>query len=135
MPALIHMGYLGYDPQTEKAFIPNEEVREVFSSAIKVGNWKEIAEAIRKSDEFLKVRVFPSGKGFADIAFIPKPGSGKPAMIVELKWNDDADTAIKQIKGQRYAGRLSGFVSDILLVGISYDKKEKKYECRIENAE
>ena len=51
LPALIHMGYLGYDPQTEKAFIPNEEVSEVFSSAIKVGDWKEIAEAIRKSDE------------------------------------------------------------------------------------
>jgi len=28
--ALIHMGYLGYDPQTGDAFIPNEEVRVVF---------------------------------------------------------------------------------------------------------
>ncbi len=54
LTALIHMGYLGYDPQTEKAFIPNEEVSEVFSSAIKVGDWKEIAEAIRKLDELLK---------------------------------------------------------------------------------
>ena len=40
LTALIHMGYLGYDPQTEKAFIPNEEVSEVFSNAIKVGDWK-----------------------------------------------------------------------------------------------
>lgn len=56
------------------------------------------------------------------------------AIIVELKWNDDADTAIRQIKDKRYAGRLSDFVSDILLVGISYDKKEKRYGCRIEEA-
>ena len=54
LTALIHMGYLGYDTRTAEAFIPNEEVREVFSSAIKVGDWTEIAEALRGSDELLK---------------------------------------------------------------------------------
>ena len=47
MTALIHMGYLGYDPKTKKAFIPNEEVRDVFESAIKVGDWKDISDALR----------------------------------------------------------------------------------------
>ena len=46
LTALIHMGYLAYDPTSEEAFIPNEEVREVFSSAIKVGDWTEIADAL-----------------------------------------------------------------------------------------
>ena len=182
LTALIHMGYLGYDPRTEEAFIPNEEVREVFSSAIKSGDWTEIAEALRDSDDLLKatwaedenkvamtiekshqdytsileyhdenslalaimmsyytarkhymiIREFPSGKGFADIAFIPRKGSDKPAMIVELKWNKDADTAIDQINDRRYAGKLKDYGSDILLVGISYDKTNKKYSCRIE---
>ena len=54
LTALIHMGYLGYDTRTAEAFIPNEEVREVFSSAIKVGDWTEIAEALRGSDELLE---------------------------------------------------------------------------------
>ena len=32
----------------------------------------------------------PAGRGFADIAFIPKIQGKVPAMIVELKWNRKA---------------------------------------------
>jgi len=65
------------------------------------------------------IRALPSGKGFADIALIPRADSGnKPAMIIELKWNMDADTAIKQIKEKRYAGMLKGYGKDVLLVGV-----------------
>ncbi|MCR5544300.1 MAG: hypothetical protein K6F55_09150 [Eubacterium sp.] len=53
-------------------------------------------------------------------------------MIVELKWKDDADTAIKQILNKNYTGKLKDYGSNILLVGISYDKKEKEYSCSIE---
>lgn len=41
-------------------------------------------------------------------------------MIIELKWNQSADTAIKQIKEGRYEGTLLGYGEEILLVGISY---------------
>ena len=38
-----------------------------------------------------------SGKGFADLAFIPLSGnSSKPAMIVEFKYDKSAETAIDQ---------------------------------------
>lgn len=48
------------------------------------------------------VRELPTGKGFADIVFIPRAdNTDKPAMIIELKWNEGADTAIKQIKDKR----------------------------------
>lgn len=80
------------------------------------------------------IRELPSGKGFADIALIPRADSGnKPAMIIELKWNMDADTAIKQIKEKRYAGMLKGYGKDVLLVGVNYNKTSKKHECIIES--
>ena len=43
-------------------------------------------------------RELPAGKGFADIVFIPRRYSDKPAIIVELKWDKTAEGAIKQIK-------------------------------------
>ena len=66
------------------------------------------------------------------MAFIPRKNINKPAMIVELKFNKDADTAIKQIKENRYAGKLAGYADKIVLVGINYDKNSKKHECMIE---
>ncbi len=83
------------------------------------------------------VRELPAGKGFADIAFLPKPGAGhgprkNPAMLIELKWNRSAKAAIRQIKDRNYAGALKDYHGEILLVGINYTKKTKKYTCRIE---
>lgn len=81
---------------------------------------------------YMMVREFPTGKGFADIAFIPRNRSNKPAMIVELKWNKDAETAIRQIHEKRYSGRLADHYGNLLLVGINYDKSNKEYSCIIE---
>ena len=82
------------------------------------------------------IREMPAGKGFADFAFIPRANAGfRPAMVVELKYNKSADTAIKQIKDNRYHGALSGYSDKILLVGISYDaegKDKKHHTCVIE---
>lgn len=82
--------------------------------------------------DYRVIRELPTGRGFADIAFIPKREGEKPAMIVELKWNRSARAAIKQIRDKNYTGVLSGYKGDILLVGISYSKKSGKYSCRIE---
>ncbi len=82
------------------------------------------------------VREMPSGKGFADFVFIPRANAGnRPAMVVELKYNRLADTAIKQIKEKRYEGALSGYSGKILLVGIGYDadgRGKKHHTCIIE---
>ncbi len=53
-------------------------------------------------------------------------------MIVELKWNQDAETALTQIHEKNYIGKLKDYGGDILLVGINYDKETKKYSCLIE---
>ncbi len=76
------------------------------------------------------IREMPSGKGYADMVFIPK--DDKPAMIVELKWDHEAETAIDQIKEKKYPKGLEGHRDNLLIVGISYDKKTKKHSCRIE---
>ena len=82
------------------------------------------------------IREMPSGKGFADFVFIPRANAGyRPAMVVELKYNQSADTAIKQIKEKRYQGALSDYRDRILLVGINYDaegKDKKHHTCVIE---
>ena len=81
------------------------------------------------------IRELPSGKGYADLAFIPRNNAGqRPAMIIELKWDKSADSAIRQIKEKRYSGKLSGYGDKILLVGINYNKdsNNKKHECVIE---
>ena len=83
---------------------------------------------------FKPVREMPSGRGFADFVFIPKTeyASQYPALLVELKWNKSADTAIQQIKEKKYPSALESYTDNILLVGITYNKKNKEHQCRIE---
>lgn len=184
---LIHLGYLGYDAQTEEAFIPNKEIIREFENAMSVGGWsdvmqilkasekllsdtlsgneKEVAEALDKAHteatsiltyndenslscaiglayysarkDYRLIREFPAGKGFADIIFLPLPHSPKPALIVELKYDEAADTAIQQIKNRQYAQALEGYSGEIMLVAISYSKadKNKRHSCIIEKVE
>ena len=84
--------------------------------------------------QYLRVEEIPSGKGIADIAFIPTSVSRLPAMIVELKWNKTAGGAIAQIKEKNYTATLKPFAGNPLLVGINYDEKTGKHTCLIEKA-
>ena len=77
----------------------------------------------------------PSGKGFADVVYLPKRGVNRPALVVELKWNQTAEGAIKQIKEKQYVSWVEGYTGDILLVGINYNPKTKIHECTIEKYE
>ena len=82
------------------------------------------------------VREMPAGKGFADLIFIPrKKYADIPAMVVELKWNQSANTAIQQIKDKCYGDALADYKGSMLLVGISYDKIHREHHCRIEKGE
>ena len=86
--------------------------------------------------QYAIVRELPTGKGFADLVFIPrKKYADHPALIVELKWNHAADTAIRQIKEKQYCRGLENFAGKVLLVGISYDKETKAHSCVIEEWE
>ena len=77
-------------------------------------------------------RELDSGKGFADMVYIPRPGCEFPALLIELKYNSEVDSAMRQIKEKRYTGRLTHYLDNLLMVGISYDKESKKHSCVIE---
>ena len=85
--------------------------------------------------DYRMIRELPSGRGFADIVFLPLPHAvNNPALVIELKYDKSADTALQQIKDRNYVQSLEGFAGEILLVGINYDKysKEKTHSCLIE---
>nr|WP_270439632.1 AAA family ATPase [Butyricicoccus sp. AF86-03b2A] len=82
------------------------------------------------------VRELPTGKGGADICFIPrKLHLDKPAAIIELKWDKSATGALAQIKEKHYAAALHDYAGDLLLVGIIYNRDTKKHECVIEKVQ
>lgn len=78
------------------------------------------------------VREFHFGKGFADIAFIPCENANRPAVLVELRLNENAKGAIKQIESNKYHESLSQITSgDAIIVCINFNKKEKNHTCMI----
>ena len=80
----------------------------------------------RAQDIYNVIPELDSGRGYADIAYIPSPKyPDKPAPFVELKYDKDATTAIDQIKRQRYPDRLEHYKGNLILVGINYDKEIK----------
>lgn len=182
---LIHIGYLAYDADTEKAFIPNKEIIGEFENAMSVGGWQEIMRVLKASEKLLEdtlrgdeesvaegldrahmevssiltyndenslgcaiglayysarkdyrmIRELPAGRGFADVVFLPLPHTDRPALVVELKYDKNAESAIQQIKDRQYTQALDGYSGKILLVGINYDKEKKAHECAIERVE
>lgn len=85
--------------------------------------------------DYTLIREMPAGNGFSDMVFLPKRVSLKPALVIELKWNKAAEGVISQIKNKKYASALKEYKGNILLVGINYDKKSRKHQCRIEKIE
>ncbi|MBD5471024.1 MAG: AAA family ATPase [Lachnospiraceae bacterium] len=84
--------------------------------------------------DYRLIRELPTGRGFADVVFLPLPSANKPALVIELKYDKTAYAAIQQIKDRQYTQALEGYVGDILTVGISYDRDDvnKPHRCVIE---
>ena len=86
-------------------------------------------------DYYLQWEELPTGDGYADVVYIPRRNSDWPALVIELKWNQNAESAIDQIMKKQYPEGLRNLDCEILLVGISYDKNapagERKHQCKI----
>lgn len=93
-----------------------------------------ISLALYAARNFYTIHREPAGgKGFADLVYLPrKRFPGKPALVVELKWDKNAKGALEQIKRQEYCRSLEEYQGNLLLVGVNYDKKTKAHECVIE---
>jgi hypothetical protein len=83
-------------------------------------------------NNYIVHRELASGKGFADIVMIPRKNVDSPALLVELKYNRDADAAIDQIHRKQYPAKLEEYEGNLLLVGVNYDKETKTHSCKIE---
>lgn len=83
--------------------------------------------------DYIFHREYPSGKGFADLVLIPRPGHNLPALVVELKYDKDAASAIDQIKERNYPAKIQEYSGEVLLVGVNYDKDTKEHQCSIES--
>lgn len=83
-------------------------------------------------DQYLKIEELPSGKGIADVVFLPKQKSMLPALVVELKWNKSSEGAVEQIRENNYPAVLKDYCGKIVIAGINYDEKTKKHSCVIE---
>ena len=86
-------------------------------------------------DQYVQFEELGAGEGYADVAYIPRHDSDAPALIIELKWNHEAETAIDQILRKKYPDAIRNLGTRILLVGISYEKdapdKSRKHTCKI----
>ena len=182
MTLLVHLGYLSYEPETQRVRIPNTEVAIEFKNAVSVAGWGELSKSVSASLSLLEdtinlkkekiARAFddyhfeassllefndensmrcaiilayyaakpfykifhelPTGKGFADMVFIPLHNSSRPAIVVELKYDKTADSAIDQIHRKEYPASLKGFSKRIILCGINYNKSTSKHEVEME---
>ena len=83
-------------------------------------------------NDYIIHRELPTGKGFADLVMIPRKNVDSPAIVLELKVNKDADTAISQILRKDYPDKVQEYSNRLLLVGINYDRQTKQHTCRIE---
>ena len=116
-----------------------EKIHQDYVSAIQYNNENSLSSVLAiaylgaMQYYFKPIRELPTGRGFADFVFIPKPEyiHNYPALIVELKWNQDVRTAINQIEEKQYPESISRYTGEILLVGINYDKKTKAHTCMI----
>ena len=128
------------DMNCEKAAEQIEKIHSQYASVIQCNNENSLSSVLTiaflssMQYYFKPVRELPTGRGFADFVYIPKPEyrGEYPALVVELKWNKNVETALQQIKNKNYTEALSDYTEDILLVGINYDKASKRHECLIE---
>ena len=182
LTVLIHLGYLAYNRDTNRCYIPNKEVADEMNNAVQATEWSQLARTLENSqhlldstiagneqavaqaidlahdehtsilsyndenslacvltvayiwakNEYVIHREYATGKGYADLVMIPRRNVNKPALVIELKFNNTADTAIDQIKRKQYPSKTADYTGDILLVGINYDKETKQHTCRIE---
>ncbi len=117
-----------------------DEAHQDHTSILTYNNENSLANVIAISlflsttNTYNVVRELPTGKGYADLVYLPKSGVNKPALLIELKFDKSALTAITQIKEKNYLQFFKDYKGEVLLVGINYSKGTKTHQCIIERA-
>lgn len=132
---------LDMDEETVSAVI--EKIHMQYTSAIRYNDENSLSSVLTiaylssMKYYFTPIREFPAVRGFADFVYLPKPEyiNIYPALLIELKWNKNVQTALEQIKKNLYPESLLSYTGDVFIVGITYDKKDKTHKCKIEKYE
>ena len=117
-----------------------DEAHQDHTSILTYNNENSLANVIAISlflsttNTYNVIRELPTGKGYADLVYLPKSGVNKPALLIELKFDKSALTAITQIKEKNYLLFFKDYKGEVLLVGINYSKDTKTHQCIIERA-
>ena len=117
-----------------------DEAHQDHTSILTYNNENSLANVIAISlflsttNTYNVVRELPTGKGYADLVYLPKPDVNKLALLIELKFDKLAQTAITQIKEKNYLQFFKDYKGEVLLVGINYSKDTKTHQCIIERA-
>ena len=82
-------------------------------------------------DDYSYHREDQAGKGRVDFVYQPITRR-QPLILIEFKYDDSAEEAIKQIKEKEYFKRYAGQYRNIILVGINFSTKTKDHQCLIE---
>ena len=82
-------------------------------------------------DDYSYHREDQAGNGRVDLVYEPITRR-QPLILIEFKYDDSAEEAIKQIKEKEYFNRYAGQYRNIILVGINYSTKTKDHQCLIE---
>ena len=118
-----------------------DEAHQDHTSILTYNNENSLANVIAISlflsttNTYNVVRELPTGKGYADLVYLPKSGVNKPALLIELKFDKSAQTAVTQIKEKNYLQFFKDYKGEVLLVGINYSKDTKTHQCIIERAQ
>jgi hypothetical protein len=84
-------------------------------------------------DDYDYHREDQAGKGRVDLVYEPSVKGSEPLILIEFKYGESAETALRQIKTQEYYKRYTKkYTKNIILVGINYDPKTKDHQCLIE---
>ena len=84
-------------------------------------------------NDYVMHRELATGKGFANIVLIPRKNVDSPAIVLELKCDKGANSAIDQIHRKNYPAKVAEYADRLLLVGINYDRETKQHTCHIES--
>lgn len=139
---LVHLGYLAYDSDKREVFIPNEEVRGEFITAVSEGRRPELANAVKVADNLLtatlakdemKVAEIIESVHFAETS--PKNYNDEPALryVVIMAYLTSIDHYLRfeeLASGRGYCDILFlprlGLQKPALLIELKWNKSSEK---------
>ena len=125
------------DGEADKVAAAIDAAHERNASILKYNDENALACVINLAlytarNKYKIIREMPTGRGFADMVFIPWHNVNLPAIVVELKWKQTAQTALDQIRERHYPESMKDYTGEVILCGVNYDKETKVHTCVIE---